>query len=263
MGAGHGSRATGPGGKPPGTLGTSKGHGVGNPRDLVSGRPTSLLKFQSTEILKAFIEKPLKRRAYDRSHVPIQERLRRTHRPLTELHHLAEGKRSTGPVPNGKQVDVLATEALIRDTADPSKAAVAARHQQERLQRNVYSHVATQSEPTNMAAPPPVDPAQGQSPDFQKARAHREHYLARMAEMEFRKAQGELVEISFVQKAAFETARSLNHSLMSLSPPLAPQLAALSDPWVVERQLTAALRQRLNEAAQVSSDDFGFAFSEC
>jgi hypothetical protein len=84
-----------------------------------------------------------------------------------------------------------------------------------------------------------------------------------MAEMEFRKAQGELVEISFVQKAAFETARALNHSLMSLSPQLAPQLAALSDPWEVERQLTAALRLRLNEAAQVSSDDFGFALSEC
>jgi len=125
---------------------------------------------------------------------------------------------------NGKQVDVLATEALIRETADPSKAAVAARHQQERLQRDVYSHVAAQSEPTNMAAPPPADPAQGQTPDFQKARAHREHYLARMAEMEFRKAQGELVEISFVQKAAFETARSLNRSLMSISPQLLPQL---------------------------------------
>ncbi|MBY8936191.1 terminase small subunit [Pseudomonas fluorescens] len=164
--------------------------------------------------------------------------------------------------PNGKLVDVLATEVLIRDTADPSKAAVAARHQQDRLQRDVYSHVAAKSEPTNMAAPPPVDPVQGQTPDFQKARAHREHYLARMAEMEFRKAQGELVEISFVQKAAYETARSLNQSLMSLSPQLAPQLAALSDPWEVERQLTAALRQRLNEAAQVSSDDFGFALSE-
>ncbi|AZC70566.1 hypothetical protein C4K32_3908 [Pseudomonas chlororaphis subsp. piscium] len=34
---------------------------------------------------------------------------------------------------NGKQVDALVTEALIRDTADPSKAAVAARHQKERL----------------------------------------------------------------------------------------------------------------------------------
>lgn len=164
--------------------------------------------------------------------------------------------------PNGKQVDVLATEALIRDTADPSRAAVAARHHQERLQRDVYSHVSPQSEPTNTAAPSPVEPAQGPPADFQKARAHREYYLARMAEMEFRKAQGELVEISLVQKAAYETARSLNQSLMSLSPQLAPQLAALSDPWEVERQLNVALRQRFNEAAQVSSDDFGFALGE-
>jgi hypothetical protein len=127
----------------------------------------------------------------------------------------------------------------------------------------VYCHVTAQSGPINKAAPPPVDSDQGQTPYFQKARAHREHYLARMAEMEFRKAQGELMEVSFVQKAVYETSRSLNQSLMSMSPQLAPQLAALSDPWKVERQLTAALRQRLNEAAQVSSHDFGFALDEC
>ena len=33
--------------KAPGTLRTFKGHGVGNLRDRVSGRPASLLKFQS------------------------------------------------------------------------------------------------------------------------------------------------------------------------------------------------------------------------
>ena len=43
--------------------------------------------------------------------------------------------------PDGKKVDVLATEALILETADPSKAAVAARHQQDRLQRDVYSQL--------------------------------------------------------------------------------------------------------------------------
>jgi len=137
---------------------------------------------------------------------------------------------------------VLAIEAWIRDTADPSKASVAARHLQERLQRDVYSHVAAQSEPTNMAAPPPVYPAQGQSSDFQKARARREHYLARMAKVEFRKAQGKLVEIRFVQNAASETARSLNQSLMSLSQQLVPQLDVLSDPLGVEHRLAAALR---------------------
>ncbi len=70
--------------------------------------------------------------------------------------------------PNGKQVDVLATEALIRDTDDSIKAAVAAHHQQERLQRYDYSHVSAQSEPTKTAAPPPADPAHGQTPAFKK-----------------------------------------------------------------------------------------------
>ncbi|WP_367616680.1 hypothetical protein [Pseudomonas siliginis] len=93
-----------------------------------------------------------------------------------------------------------------------------------------------------MAAPPPADPSHGQTPNFQKARAHREHYLARMGEMEFRKAQGELVEISFVQKAVFGTARSFNQSLMSLLPQLAPQIDVLSDPLGMARRLAAALR---------------------
>lgn len=55
--------------------------------------------------------------------------------------------------------------------------------------------------------------------------------------MGFRKAQGELVEISIVQKAAFQVARILKESLLS------------KDTWQIERYLTAALRQRLSEAA--------------
>jgi hypothetical protein len=83
--------------------------------------------------LKGFIEKSLKRRAYERTHVPVQKRLRRAHRSVTELHHWLKENGRLVLSSNGKQVDVLASEALIRDTADPSKAAVAARHQQERL----------------------------------------------------------------------------------------------------------------------------------
>ena len=64
----------------------------------------------------------------------------------------------------------------------------------------------------------------GNQPDFQKARVHRKHYSAQMSEMEFRKAQGALVEISVVQKGAFQVARILNESLLSMSPQLAPQL---------------------------------------
>lgn len=60
---------------------------------------------------------------------------------------------------------MLATEASTRDIADPSKAGVAARHQRERLQCDVYSHVAAQSEPINLVAQPPADSPQGQTPD--------------------------------------------------------------------------------------------------
>lgn len=91
--------------------------------------------------------------------------------------------------PNGKQVDVHATEALIRDTADPSKVAVAERHQQDRIQRDVYSQLSTQTEPTSTAAPPQVLTGDGKQPDFQKARALREHNMAKLAEIELGKAQ--------------------------------------------------------------------------
>ncbi|MGF6706964.1 terminase small subunit [Pseudomonas frederiksbergensis] len=143
----------------------------------------------------------------------------------------------------------MATETRIRDTADLSKAAIAACHHPERLQRDVYNEPSPQSEPTSTAAPLPVDPTLGDQLDFQKAHVHREHYLAKMAEMEFCKAQGSLVEVSVVQKGAFQVARMLNESLLGMSPHLAPQLAAMSYSWEIERHLTAALRQRLGEAA--------------
>lgn len=46
--------------KSPGTLGVFVGYGVGNPRDFVSGRAASLLKFNPLK-LKGSIEKPLKK----------------------------------------------------------------------------------------------------------------------------------------------------------------------------------------------------------
>lgn len=37
------------------------------------------------------------------------------------------------------KIDLEATEALLAKSADPSKAAVAARHQKERIQRGVHT----------------------------------------------------------------------------------------------------------------------------
>jgi hypothetical protein len=156
---------------------------------------------------------------------------------------------------DGKQVDVTASEALIRDTADPSKAAVADRHQQERLQRDVYSQLSSDVEPTATVAPPSVIVPSGQLPDFQKARALREHNLAQLAEIELHKAKGALVAMSAVQTGAYNAGRMLRDQLLGMPPQLAPELASMTDPWEIEKHLTAAIRRSLEDAERMSSAD--------
>ncbi len=155
--------------------------------------------------------------------------------------------------PDGKMVDVLATEALILETADPSKAAVAARHQQDRIQRDVYSQLSPLVEPTNTAAPPQPITVKGH--DFQKARAMREHNLAQLAEIELHKAQGSLVARGAVELGAYNAGRHLRDQLFGLLPQLSHKLAVMSDPWDIEKHLKATLRKSLEEAERMSSSD--------
>ncbi|TKJ80066.1 terminase small subunit [Pseudomonas koreensis] len=163
--------------------------------------------------------------------------------------------------PDGKQVDVQASEALIRDTADPSKTAVAERHQQDRIQRDVYSQLSTSVEPTSTAAPPQVLTGDGKQPDFQKARALREHNMAKLAEIELGKAQGSLVSKEAVETGAYNAGRLLRDQLFGPLPQLSHDLAAMTDPWLIEKHLTATFRRTLEEAERLSSADLEHAMT--
>ncbi|PNG40843.1 terminase small subunit [Pseudomonas asplenii] len=163
--------------------------------------------------------------------------------------------------PNGKQVDVHATEALIRETADPSKVAVAERHQQDRIQRDVYSQLSTSVEPTSTAAPQQVLTVDGKLPDFQKARALREHNMAKLAEIELGKAQGSLVAKEAVEIGAYNAGRLLRDQLFGPLPQLSHDLAAMTDPWLIEKHLTATFRRTLEEAERLSAADLDHAMT--
>lgn len=163
--------------------------------------------------------------------------------------------------PDGKQVDVQASEALIRDTADPSKIAVAERHQQDRIQRDVYNQLSTSVEPTSTAAPPQVLTGDGKQPDFQKARALREHNMAKLAEIELGKAQGSLVAKEAVEIGAYNAGRLLRDQLFGPLPQLSHDLAAMTDPWLIEKHLTATFRRTLEEAERLSSADLEHAMT--
>ncbi len=154
--------------------------------------------------------------------------------------------------PDGR-VNVTATDTLLAETADPSKGGVTHRHEQERIAKGVTSHIQA-----GAALTEPLEPVTGK-PDFQKARAHREHYLSLLAEDEYLKQHGLLAEVPAVENAAFATGRMLRDLLLGLPKQISPELAALSDPWELERLLTAGLRRVLEDAERVSGSDLADA----
>lgn len=146
--------------------------------------------------------------------------------------------------PEGK-VDAEASDALLAASADPSKAGVAERHHQDRVEKGVYAHIAPSAQPSPALAPP--GPAVT-TPDYQKARARREYALALLAEDEHRKSRGELVERELVDSAAFTAARTLRDLMLGIPPKIAGELVTLTDPWEIERRLVQAIRRALEDA---------------
>ncbi|MCA4074599.1 terminase small subunit [Pseudomonas kurunegalensis] len=157
------------------------------------------------------------------------------------------------------KVDVEATETLLAESADPSKAAVAARHEENRVERDVRTHL--QPIGDTPAVQPPA-PQPGKGPDFQKARAHREYYLAQLAEAEFNKVQGSLVERKAVEDAAFAAGRTLRDLVFGLAPQLAAELTGMSDSWEIEKHLAGAFRQVFDDAAKMSGADLKQAMTQ-
>lgn len=147
--------------------------------------------------------------------------------------------------PDGK-VDAEASDQLLSATADPSKAGVAERHHQDRLEKGVYAHLSHAAEPS--PALPSSSSAPDATPDYQKARARREFALALLAEDEHRKVRGETCERAGVDSGAFTAARALRDLLFGIPPKLSGELVTLTDVWEIERRLTQALRRALEDA---------------
>ena len=154
--------------------------------------------------------------------------------------------------PDGRLVDVQATEAKIQETADPSKSAVSARHEEKRIERDVRAHLQPGADTPAVQQP---DIASSGNPNFQKAKAHREFYLAGLAETEFYKVRGNLVERAAVEDAAFAAGRMLREQLFGLAPQLAGEVVGMSDLWEVERHLTDTFRRVFTEVANMNSAD--------
>ncbi len=158
--------------------------------------------------------------------------------------------------PDGKKVDVAATAEVLRKSADPTKAAVALRHERDRVARDV-TQFTKPTAPDMQDAPPPTAPATANDDlsRWQSARAKREHFLALQAENEYMKQIGQLVERDKVENAAFKLGRMQRDVLMGLPTKIAPGLSAITDTWAIEKLLREAIRNVLADLAKMAEQD--------
>lgn len=141
------------------------------------------------------------------------------------------------------KVDVDASLALIRDTADPAKDGVRARHAAARGHGEAAAN-------GDDEAPTDFEP---QSSDAKR----RAKALADAAELDARKKQreellelGQLLQVDDVVAAVRGAATTLRNGLENLSNTLAPELAAESDEGKVRVILADAIEHALEELSR-------------
>jgi hypothetical protein len=86
-------------------------------------------------------------------------------------------------------------------------------------------------------------------PNFSQARAVKEHYHARLAQLEFQEKSGKLVPSDQVKVEIFNRFRGLRDSILAIPNNVSERLAITSDPHEVAQILTSALHESLNDFA--------------
>ena len=139
-----------------------------------------------------------------------------------------------------KRVRVAESFGLIKDTEDPSRSGVAARH----AARRVGTAAAGQEAEPDPDDEEPALPNDGHARRRAKALADKEEALARKALREEQVEMGQLLVRDEVIAVVAEVVVRLRNRLEQLAPTLAPALAATTD----ESQVRVQLRDGIEEA---------------
>ena len=138
------------------------------------------------------------------------------------------------------KVKVAESIALIEATRDPAKRAVATRHAEERG--------------APLSAPPLAEDVDAEAPaianpDYQAARAKREHYAALQAEADYRAKIRELLDAGKVRAVLADVLTELRTQVEAIPHTLAPSLAAMTDEAAVKAALVAEIESALHAAS--------------
>lgn len=158
---------------------------------------------------------------------------------------------------DGKRVRVAESQQRIKDTRDPAKAGVAARHAAARSRRDAEPAAAA----TAPGDPPSPPEGEGERDDWPlpdgdhqrrraKALADKEEALAAEAIRKNLEAMGKLLPADEVEHAIYAAGTTLRTTLEGLPDTLAPELAAAKDEGRVRVILGEAIEHALEELAR-------------
>jgi hypothetical protein len=108
--------------------------------------------------------------------------------------------------------------------------------------------------------PPPVPAGAATSkpadPSWADSKARTEAAIAGLKELELAERQGKLIDRERYERAAYGMGRVLRDALVTTFPTKhAPGLAAIVDPWILERELRNRLREALDTLATTKPED--------
>lgn len=99
------------------------------------------------------------------------------------------------------------------------------------------------------------------APNYQKARAIREAYSARLAKLDFEERSGKLVPLETVSKVVFTIGRQLRDRIQLIPRQLAPLIVSSvlesPDPRLIEDMLDSAIRDALEQYTKEASKHWG------
>ncbi len=158
--------------------------------------------------------------------------------------------------PSGRPyvIDLDAAEQVVRSVLSPAASPGKPRADKvrERQAAAPAPAVADEPLPATRAAPPPPpadDPVPMQAGGYQKARAMREAYAAKLAQLDYQQKVGQVVSKDEMKAALFSAGRQLRDTLTQLPTRLAPQLASEQDQHVISMMLAQEINDALKELA--------------
>jgi hypothetical protein len=162
---------------------------------------------------------------------------------------------SAGKIPvrldasNRRLIDPVAADAALARASDPGKYRTTERHAKARAASAASAgDVDIPDDDDDALSDPITAPAGG----FAEARTVTEQFRAKVAEIEYRKLAGQLVEVARVKRAIGDNAASARRTLERMPDRIASRLAAESDVRKVYALLAAEIALACNEIADAA-----------